>query len=538
MSAALEAAWQAAEAEAAGGAPKLLDLFAAEPDRAERLRIEAAGLTFDFSKTRFSAALAPSLFALAEAADIAGGRTRMAAGAAINTTENRAVLHMALRGDVGARDPATGAPVAPIVAETRARIAAFARDFAAGRIIGAGGLALDQIVHIGIGGSDLGPRLVVDALADPAQAGPLIRFAGNVDGAEIADALHDLDPARTLIVVVSKTFTTQETMANAGAARDWLVAALGGEAASRHICAVTAALERAQAWGAAQVFPFWDWVGGRYSLWSAVGLTIALAVGAEAFERLLDGAATMDRHFLDAPISRNAPILSALIHAADRSLYGAASYALIAYARRLQLAAPFLQQLEMESNGKGVDRDGRPLTRLAAGVTWGEPGTNAQHSFFQLLHQGRDAIPVEFLIVERGHKGPSRHRALLTANALAQAEALLRGKTAAEAEAEMRAAGIAAEDARQLAPHRAFTGDRASTIIALPTLSPEALGALLAFYEHRTFAQGLLYNINSFDQWGVELGKQLANAILAELDGAAPARPHDPSTAYWISRLR
>ncbi|MGE3303181.1 MAG: glucose-6-phosphate isomerase [Hyphomonadaceae bacterium] len=525
-------AWGLIDTHAATLAPRrILDLFAEDPGRIEAFTIAAPHLRLDLSKEKLDERAVDALLALAAATDLEGWRARMFAGEIINTTERRAVRHAALR--------APSPP--PEIAETRARMAAFAADFREGRVKGAGGAALNAIVHIGIGGSDLGPRLLYDALKEFRASGVTLRFAGNVDGAEIDDALEGLDPQRTLIAVVSKTFTTLETMTNAETARAWLRAGLSGrEDVGDHFVAVSAAPEKAAAWGvrADRVFPFWDYVGGRYSLWSAVGLSAACALKPGAFEALLAGAAEMDAHFRDAPLRRNAPVMAAFVHLWNRAALNAASYVCAPYARRLQLLPAFLQQLEMESNGKRVTREGETLVRLAAGVTWGEPGTNSQHSFFQLLHQGLDRIPVEFLIVEAGLGGGPAHRTALLSNALAQAEALLVGKTAAAAEAEMRAGGMAADEARRLAPHRAFPGGRGSTVIGLDRLTPEALGALLAFYEHRTFAQGALMQINSFDQWGVELGKQMAGSLSAALDGARGAEDRDPSTRAWVARLK
>jgi len=517
MTDAREAAWQALETHAASLAKRSLQaLFAADGDRARKFTLEACGLTLDLSRQRIDAKALTLFTALADAVRLKPRLDEMRTGARVNTTEDRSALHVALRGAGG--DDAVRAEVAA----TRARIRAFAAEVARRPI--------DALVHIGIGGSDLGPRLVLDALKPLRRRDLAVRFAANIDGAEIVDALHGLDPARTLIVVVSKTFTTQETLANAEAARAWL----GADARDR-IVAVTAAPERAQSWGAGEVFPFWDWVGGRYSLWSAVGLTCEIALPPGAFDMLLDGARAMDAHAFETPLADNLPFRAACAQSFNR-LLGARSTATIPYARRLALLPAWLQQLEMESNGKGVDADGLPLARLAAGVTWGEPGTNAQHSFFQLLHQGRAAIPVEFLVVAKG-EGPAGHRAMLLANALAQAQALYEGKSADAAKAEMLAKGESAERAAFLAPHRAFPGDRPSTMIGLADLSPQTLGALLAFYEHRTVMQAWLAGINPFDQWGVELGKQMAGALLPALKGG-DASGFDPATKAWVERLK
>jgi glucose-6-phosphate isomerase len=510
-----------------------LALFAADAERAEAFTLSAPHLLIDFSKEKFDATARTMMLDLAKAQDFEGWRAKLFSGAAINTTENRPVLHAALRG--GAPNDA----IAEEVAAVRARMNAFAGDFRSGKIKGATGQPLNAIVHIGIGGSDLGPRLLIDALKDFRAPGLTLRFASNVDGADIADALEGLDPARTMIAIVSKTFTTLETMTNAETARAWLRAGLGVEDVSSHVLAISAAPRKAIHWGAleAHVFPFWDWVGGRYSLWSAVSLSVACCLREGAFDALLAGAAAMDEHFRTAPLEQNAPVIAACVATWNRTALRYASYSCAPYARRLDLLPSFLQQLEMESNGKSVTRDGAALARPAAGVTWGSSGTNGQHSFFQLLQQGLQAIPVEFVLVREGLGGPPAHRRALLSNVLAQAEALMIGKTGAQAEQEMRSAGLDEAEVKALAPHRTFSGDRPSTIIALDRLTPETLGALLAFYEHRTFAQGVLMGINSFDQWGVELGKQLATALSGALEGKE-AGARDPSTAAWIARLR
>jgi glucose-6-phosphate isomerase len=515
MTDARETAWRSVETAATALHQRSLrDLFAADANRAAAFTASACGLTLDLSRQRIDAALMAAFSALAGAADLGARLAAMRDGARVNTTEDRAALHVALRGSGG------DAAVRAQVAQTRTAVRTFAADVA--------GRQIDAVVHIGIGGSDLGPRLVLDALKPWRRKGLDVRFAANVDGAEIVDALDGLDPARTLIVVVSKTFTTQETLANAEVARAWLGDRPG------QIVAVTAAPDKAKAWGAGTVFPFWDWVGGRYSLWSAVGLTCEIALAPGAFDALLDGAHAMDEHTFSAPLADTLPFRAACVQAANSLAY--ASTATIPYARRLALLPAWLQQLEMESNGKGVDVDGHTLARRSATLTWGEPGTNAQHSFFQLLHQGRDVIPVEFVVVAES-EGPASHRAMTLANALAQAQALYEGKTAEAAKAEMRAAGMDEAHAAALAPHRAFSGDRPSTMLALDDLSPKTLGALLAFYEHRTVIQAWLFGINPFDQWGVELGKQMAGALLPALSGAGGGT-FDPATAAWVARLK
>jgi glucose-6-phosphate isomerase len=509
---------------------RTLDLFAQDGDRLARFSREAPHLRYDASKHKIDAAALDALFAMAEQANALGFLRRMAAGEIVNPTEARPALHTALRGTAASADTAA------IIAETQARLDAFCNGVSSGAIAGRGG-AFNAIVHLGIGGSDLGPRLVVDALAPYRRAGMEIRFGANIDGADIVDALAGLDPARTLVVVVSKTFTTLETLANANAARDWLRSGLGQDDVGDHLVAVSAAPDKAIAWGARsdRVFPFWDFVGGRYSVWSAVGVSAQIALQDGVFARFKAGAALMDAHALSAPAQANAPLLAALVQTYTRVAHNAQSYALIPYARRLRLLPAFLQQLEMESNGKRVRIDGSALGVSAAQTTWGDVGTNAQHSFFQLLHQGVDPIPVEFIVSDET-EGQQSQRAGLIGNALAQAEALLVGRTEAQAKSALLAAGMAPEQAEIIAAHKTFVGDRGSTMIGIARPDPETLGALIAFYEHRTVLQAALMGINPFDQWGVELGKEMASVIAAEIAGG-PARAHDPSTQDWIKRL-
>jgi glucose-6-phosphate isomerase len=534
----LSDAWAAlkADAEAARGR-SIVSLYTAEPDRLDRLTLEAAGLTVDLSKQPWSLAGVDAALALAEAAGLAERRDALFAGAAINTSEDRAVLHPALRAPIGSAFSAKGEPVSAEVDRLRAAIRAFADGVASGAILGATGRGFRTLVHIGVGGSDLGPRMMWDALR-PLAAPIDLRFASNVDGSDIALALEGLNPAETLVTVVSKTFTTQETMANAEAARAWLRAALGPDG-DRHLLAVSANPEAVAAFGvpSEQLFGFRDWVGGRYSLWSAVGLSCAIALGADAFEAFLAGGAAMDAHFLSAPFARNAPVMLALAQVFNRNGMSRAARAVIPYSRRLGLLPAYLQQLEMESNGKRVSIGGAPLAWGTAPVVFGEPGTNAQHAFFQMLHQGTDVVPVEFIGVARNDEGPPGAHAKLLSNLLAQAEALLVGRTEADVREELAAKGARASVMASLAPHRVFPGDRPSTVIMMDRLTPHALGALIALYEHKTLVEGTIWGINSFDQWGVELGKALANRILPELQGG-PAALHDPSTRAWIARLR
>jgi glucose-6-phosphate isomerase len=513
------AAWTALEAAAkADAGRRIVDLFQAEPTRLRRMTLEAAGLYLDLSKQPWSSAGLDAALDLAGAARVEDAREAFFGGEAINLSEGRAVLHPALRAPDGAHFSLGEAAVSPLVETSRAAMKKFADGVRSGAIAAADGQRFSAILHIGIGGSDLGPRMVWEALR-PIDAAITLTFAANVDPSDIAFATAGLDPARTLVIVVSKTFTTQETMANARAARAWLEAALG-EAANAHLAAVSTNLEATAAFGVApeRVFGFWDWVGGRYSVWSAVGLSLAAALGWDAFQNFLDGAAAMDAHFVEAPLARNAPVLLALAHIYNRNGLGRPIRAVVPYAQRLAHLPAFLQQLEMESNGKRVDRQGRPVATATAAAVFGDVGANGQHAFFQLLHQGTDVIPVDFIAVASASEGPKAQQAMLLANVLAQAEALMTGADAAE-------------------PHRRFPGNRPSSLILLEALTPRAFGALVALYEHKTFVEGVIWDINSFDQWGVELGKTLAGRILGELTGGA-ALPHDPSTAALIARLK
>jgi glucose-6-phosphate isomerase len=538
LPAALPAAWAAFDRAAeTAGALEIKALFEAEPDRARRFTIEAAGLLLDLSKQPWSEETLAAALALARAADVEGARARLFGGEAVNVSEGRAVLHPALRSRTRAY-AAKGEDVSAAVRAGWAKMKALADGVRSGAIAGAEGAPFRTVVHIGIGGSDLGPRLLWEALK-PLQPAVDLRFAANVDGSEIAAVLAGLDPATTLVIAVSKTFTTLETLANAEAARDWLRASLGEEAARAHFAAVSAAPDKAVAFGvdADRVFAFWDWVGGRFSLWSAVGLSCAIALGWNVFERVLVGAEAMDEHFLTAPLEANAPALLALAQVLNRDGLGRGARAVAPYAQRLRLLPAFLQQLEMESNGKRARQDGRPVRCAAAPVVFGDAGTNGQHAFFQLLHQGTDVIPVEFVAVAKADEGPPGMHAKLLSNAIAQAEALMIGRPEAEVRADLAGKGLAEAEIDALAPQKTFPGNRPSSFILLERLTPEALGALLALYEHKVFVEGVIWGLNSFDQWGVELGKTLATRILGELEGGAPA-PHDPSTAALIARLK
>ena len=534
----VDAAWAALSKAGEAARDRRIDrLFAKEPGRLSALSVAAAGLEIDLSKQTWSLGDLEVLLALAQTSGVEAARDRLFGGEVVNASEGRPALHMALRAPDGADWRAAGEPVSRQVEATRNAMAAFAGAVRSGAKAGATGRPFRSILHIGIGGSDLGPRLIWEALR-PLSPQIGLRFVANVDPAELALALTGLDPAETLVVTVSKTFTTQETLTNAQAARTWLRASLG-PASDAHLVAVSAAPDKAQAFGVPvdQVFGFWDWVGGRYSIWSAVGLSCAVALGYETFAAMLAGAHAMDRHFQTAPLSANAPILLALAHMFNRNGLDRPIRAVVPYAQRLRLFAAFLQQLEMESNGKRVTALGAPVAHATAASVFGDAGTNGQHAFFQLLHQGADIIPVDILAVREGSEGDPAAQTKLLANAIAQAEALMVGRSEAEVRVELTAAGKSPTEIETLAPQRTFPGNRPSSFLLLDQLDPARLGALIALYEHKVFVEGVLWGINSFDQWGVELGKSLATRVLAELEGG-PAGAHDPSTVALIARLK
>ena len=518
---------------------RILHHFATDPGRVDRMGVEAAGLYLDLSKQAWSAEGFEAALDLARTCDVEGRRNALFAGEAVNNTEGRAVLHPALRAADDADFRALGEPVSAEVAAARKAMARFATDIGSGAEGGGTNQPFTAIVHIGIGGSDLGPRLLWDALR-PLEPVIDLRFVANIDPREMGEALAGLDPETTLVVVVSKTFTTQETLANAELAKAWLAESLSPKRMVHHLIGVTAAPDKAAAWGCGRTFAFRDWVGGRYSLWSAVSLSVAVALGWDVFERLLNGARAMDEHFLSADLERNAPVLLALAQIYNVEGRGRMARTVAPYAHGLRRLPAFLQQLEMESNGKRVKRDGSQVDTATGPIVFGEPGTNGQHAFFQQIHQGPQVVPAEFVVVGHTSEGAMDARegdAPLWSNALAQAQALMVGKTEAQARAELLASGASAEEADRLAPHKTFPGDRPSTTILMDSLTPEAVGALLALYEHKTFVEGVIWDINSFDQWGVELGKVLAKAILKDVADGEPSPGLDPSTAELMKRL-
>ena len=503
----------------------LRDLFADDSSRFDSLSFALDDLRIDFSKERIDGEALAALMALARAAGVEERRQAMAAGETINETEGRAALHMALRGGAAA-------PAGDAVGPTLDRFLGFAEDLRAGRFAGASGPITD-VINIGIGGSDLGPAMVARAL-QPDCDGPRAHFVSNVDGAHFADVAASLDPSQTLVIVASKTFTTLETMANARLARAWL-----GDHASGQMAAVSTNLEGCAAFGIpeSRVFGFWDWVGGRYSVWSAIGLPVAIAIGAERFRAFLEGAAAMDRHFMEAPLEHNLPVLLGMIGVWRRNAMGWPTLALIPFDQRLERFPAYVQQLDMESNGKRVMLGGGDVETATAPVIWGEPGTNAQHSFFQLLHQGSDIVPVDFIAAAMPRAADKTHHALLLANCLAQSQALAFGRTADEAAAEMRGAEMETAEIERLLPHRTFPGDRPSTTILFKTLDAYSLGRLIALYEHKIFVQAAIWGINAFDQWGVELGKALAGDLIPVLRDGAPVTA-DASTMGLVETLR
>ena len=512
----------------------ILTLF--DADRAADFSVTLGDLHFDYSKTNIDADGRDLLIALAEERQVARRREAMFTGDIVNETEARAALHTALRDPAGSVSVG-GADVMPAVRETLARMEDFAEAVRAGRFTGACGPITD-VVNIGIGGSDLGPAMAAQALG-PYADGPRVHFVSNVDGAHIHDTLRGLDPHTTLVIVASKTFTTIETMTNAETAKRWMAETVANPAAQ--FAAVSTAADKTAAFGIddARVFGFADWVGGRYSMWGPIGLSLMIAIGPADFRRFLAGGAAMDAHFRGAPPVANMPVMLALVGIWHRQVCGHASRAVLPYDQRLARLPAYLQQLEMESNGKRVTMDGEPLDRPSGPIVWGEPGTNGQHAFYQLIHQGTDVVPCEFMVAAKGHEPDlAHHHHLLVANCLAQSEALLRGRSLDTARDMMAAAGLSGAEMERQARHRVFPGNRPSTTLIYPQLTPETLGQIVALYEHRVFVDGVILGINSFDQWGVELGKDLAKALSPVLSGEVGTEGKDGSTAALVDFAR
>jgi glucose-6-phosphate isomerase len=513
----------------------LRKLFAADPKRGERMTVEAAGLFLDYSKNRITNETLKLLLKLADESGLKSRITAMFSGEKINITENRAVLHIALRAPRGATILVDGKNVVPEVHEVLGKMAAFSNRVRSGAWKGFTGKRIKNIVNVGIGGSDLGPVMAYEALRHYSERSLTFRFVSNVDGIDFVEATRDLDPAETLFIISSKTFTTLETMTNAQSARDWLLAGLGGDvkAVAKHFVAVSTNAEKVSAFGidTANMFGFWDWVGGRYSMDSAIGLSTMLAVGPENFGKMLAGFHELDEHFRTAPFEKNLPVLLALLTIWNTDFLGAETVAVLPYEQYLKRFPAYLQQLTMESNGKHVTLEGKKVDYQTSPVYWGEPGTNGQHSFYQLIHQGTRLIPCDFIAFGHALTKLGRHHDILMANVFAQAEALAFGKTAAEVKAEKVPAA--------LVPHKVFEGNRPSNTILAGKLTPEVLGKLVALYEHSVFTQGVIWNIDSFDQWGVELGKVLAQRIVPELESKTPPKlKHDSSTNNLIRRYR
>jgi glucose-6-phosphate isomerase len=508
------------------------ELFAADKNRFKTFSAAAGDILLDYSKNRIDDKAMAALFDIARKADIEGRRKAMWSGQHINVTEDRAVMHMALRyrGDKPVK--IDGKDVMPDIRSVLAAMKRFSGQVRDGSIKGTTGETFTDVVNIGIGGSDLGPVMVTLALAPYTRPDLRSHYVSNVDGAHMHDTLRGLDPRRTLFIVASKTFTTDETMTNAASARKWIADALGDAAVSDHFAALSTNLAACDAFGirADRIFGFWDWVGGRYSVWSAIGLPVAIAVGFDNFDEFLAGAYDMDQHFLKTRLEKNLPVIVGLLGVWYRNAWDFTTHAVLPYDQRLSRFAAYLQQQDMESNGKSVNLEGKSLDYESGPVIWGEPGTNGQHAFYQLIHQGTAVIPADFLIAANPHEDMAPHHQKLVANVLAQSEALMLGKTKDEVVAELTAQGLGKAQIKALTPHKVFPGNRPSNTLIYAKLTPRILGSLVALYEHKVFVQGTVWNVNSYDQWGVELGKQLAKALLPKVEGTVPAAGNDGST--------
>ncbi|MGD9896337.1 MAG: glucose-6-phosphate isomerase [Candidatus Methylacidiphilaceae bacterium] len=537
-------AWQKLQEHYAKISPlHLRDLFREDPERSERFSLSVEEIVFDYSKNRITSETLELLLELARQAELPLWIQKMFAGEKINVSERRAVLHTALRSPRGSSVVTDGKDVMPEVHTVLDQMRQFSEAVREGRWRGFTGQPIRDVVNIGIGGSDLGPVMVTHALR-PYHGSLRLHFVSNIDGTHLMEALRGLDPATTLFLISSKSFGTLETLTNARSARAWLLEKANDPAAvAKHFVAISTNEKAVTAFGIDKknMFPFWDWVGGRYSLWSAIGLSIVLAIGMDHFEELLAGAHAVDEHFRTTPLEKNIPVLMGLLGIWYNNFFQASTHAVFPYDQYLALLPAYLQQADMESNGKHVQKDGTPVSVTTGPILWGAPGTNGQHAFFQLLHQGTKLVPADFLVPAQSHNplGPSdEHHRMLLANCLAQTEALLRGKTAGEVRDEMEATGLAADEIARLIPHRTFEGNRPSNTFLFRKLTPRTLGSLIALYEHKIFVQGTIWNIDSFDQWGVELGKQLAQVLLPELSGEPARHPHDSSTARLLRLVR
>ena len=536
-------AWRALQQHYADASQlSMRELFSAEPQRFERYSLQFDGLLVDFSKNRINDETLSLLLELARQAKVSERTEAMFAGEKINNTEQRAVLHTALRNRSNRPVRVDGQDIMPRVHAVLTQMRSFSEAVRSGEWRGYSDKAITDIVNIGIGGSDLGPVMVCEALKPYCRAGLHTHFVSNIDGTHIVETLKFLDPETTLFIVASKTFTTQETITNAHTARDWLLQASGGDMAvvARHFVALSTNADAVAAFGidTHNMFEFWDWVGGRYSLWSAIGLSIAIAIGMDNFESLLAGAHAMDEHFQHTPLAENIPVILGLLGIWYNNFYGAETHAILPYDQYLHRFPAYLQQADMESNGKRVTRAGQVVDYSTGPVIWGEPGTNGQHAFYQLIHQGTRLIPTDFIATIESHNPVAGHHDILLSNFFAQTEALMKGKTSEEARAELEQAGLSGSALEQLLPHKVFPGNRPSNSILLQRLTPRSLGSLIAMYEHKIFVQGVVWDINSYDQWGVELGKQLAQVIQPELRQAGDVEGHDASTNGLINYYR
>ena len=514
------------------------DLFDQDPQRFERFSVRWGDILFDYSKNRITDTTIPLLIDLAHQANLSQAIQAMFTGEKINVTENRSVLHIALRNRSNRPIPVDGKDVMPEINQVLARMRKFSEEVRSGTWRGYTGKAITDVVNIGIGGSDLGPKMVTEALKPYSKPDLRVHFVSNVDSSDLVEILKLLNPETVLFLVASKTFTTQETMTNAHSARAWFLASAKDESAiARHFVALSTNTEKVARFGidTENMFEFWDWVGGRYSLWSAIGLSIALFLGMDRFEELLDGAHAVDEHFRTAPFEKNIPVIMALLGIWYNNFFGAETHAILPYDQYLMYFPAYFQQGDMESNGKSVTREGEWVDYSTGPVIWGQPGTNGQHAFYQLIHQGTKLVPADFLASASSHNPLGEHQIILLSNFLAQTEALMKGRTFEEARAELMAEGYSGERLEMLVAAKTFSGNRPTNSFFYPKLTPYILGELIALYEHKIFTQGVIWNINSFDQMGVELGKQLAKAILPELESEEVVKRHDSSTNGLIN---
>jgi len=514
------------------------DLFSADPKRFEKFSIQFNDILFDFSKHRVTEETLRLLTSLAQEMDVPGWTKKMFNGEPINFTENRAALHIALRNRSNRPISVNGKDVMPGVNGVLARMRKFSDAVRSGEWKGFSGKTITDVVNIGIGGSDLGPAMVTEALLDYHCPNIKFHFVSNIDSTQLFETERHLNPETTLFIIASKTFTTQETMTNARSSRDWFLrTAKNEQAIARHFIAISTNAEEVIKFGInpAHMFEFWDWVGGRYSLWSAIGMPIAIAIGMDRFEELLQGAHEMDEHFRTAPLEKNLPVIMAMLGIWYNNFFASDTHAIIPYDQYLRRLPAYIRQLDMESNGKRVDREGKPVDYATGQIIWGELGSNGQHAFFQLIHQGTRLIPADYIAMIENKHPIGEHQAILLANFFAQTEALMRGKNEQEVAEDLKAYGLNERQIQQLMPHKIFPGNKPSNSILLNKLDPKSLGSLIAFYEHKVFVQGIIWNVNSFDQWGVELGKQLAKVIQPQLGGTDQVTGHDSSTDSLIN---